>query len=85
MMIDAIPDGRLPTSSEESTHVMAIKALAEPQTLSRIIGVFALYDVIPTLVSAQRQGSFVIVDIAFAAAVSAADRLLAKVQSMVLV
>ncbi len=55
----------VPVEREQPTHIMAIKALAEPQTLSRITGIFAQFGVIPATLSSQRRQNFLLVDLQF--------------------
>ncbi|MDB5575528.1 MAG: hypothetical protein JWR80_704 [Bradyrhizobium sp.] len=77
---------RLASVRPEVVRVMAIKALAEPQTLSRITGLFAQFDLIPATFCCQRSGAYLCVDAQLDIAdLPQVEKLLAKMRAMVVV
>ena len=64
--------------------ILAIKAIAETQTLPRICGLLAQFDVMPTTLTCRRAGVLMIIDIEFRSRQETREELLlAKIQALV--
>ena len=66
--------------------IVAIKALAEPQTLSRITGLFAQFGVTPVAFLSRQTDQFLLIDVQFDAGEGTrVDILVAKLKALILV
>jgi hypothetical protein len=66
--------------------IVAIKAFAEPQTLSRISGLFAQFGVTPVTFVSRQTDQFLLIDIQFDASEGTRiDILVAKLRALILV
>lgn len=67
-------------------HVFAIRAIADPQAICRIAGLFAQRNIVPHQICSRRSGAMLLIDIEVELeSMSVARILLNKLRSMVLV
>lgn len=79
-------DSRNQALEEHVLYVFDVRAVRDPQALSRVTGLFAQRNIIPDYVQCQRSDDFLLVEVGVKLKTPAdADLLLEKLRSMVLI
>jgi putative lipoic acid-binding regulatory protein len=86
----SVPLASLPMRSDDAgiraRRVFGVKALSDPATLPRILGIFAQRDVVPREMSCSRAGGYLLINIEIEAlTLDTAEALLAKLRQVMLV
>ena len=86
----SVPLASLPMRSDDAgiraRRVFGVKALSDPATLPRILGIFAQRDIVPREMACSRAGDFLLINIEIEAlALDTAEALLAKLRQVLAV